>query len=482
MVDDSLKSKTLRGLSWTFIESVGVGGVQFAIGIGMARLLLPEEFGQVGILAVFIAVAQVFLDSGFGPALIQKRNASQVDACSVFCFNIVIGLAAAGLLCLAAPWIAAFYKQPILTPMTRWLSLTFVINSLGLIHNTLLRKEMNFKAQARVNLIACLLSGIVGISAAYSGFGVWSLVAQQIVGSALGTTGLWLSSAWRPSPVFSFVSLRSMFGFGSRILADGLLFNVFDNIYSAVIGKLFYVADVGFFSRAKRLQELSASTFSIMVGRVTFPAFATLQDDPVRLKRGLSRALATLATVNFPLMIGLALTAEPLVIVLFTDKWAPAIPYLQLLCGVGLLAPLSLVHFTAQMAVGRSGIILARTVVDKVLIILNIAITWRWGIQAMILGQIAVTLISYGINTYCAAALMAYSFKEQMRDLVAPFAAAVLMGMAVYAVRLFSLSSHASLLAVQALVGIVVYAWFCRLIRVPAFMDLWHAGWKRAAC
>ena len=220
---DSLRSKTIHALSWSFVESIGLQGVRFIIGIVLARLLFPEQFGLIGMLTIFMAVAQTFLDSGFGAALIQKREATQTDICSIFYFNIVVGLVAAGLLCLVAPWIAAFYNQPILTPLTRAMSLIIVINSFGLIQSTILTKEIDFKTQTKVSLIASVLSGIIGVTLAAAGFGVWSLVVQQISSAFFRTVFLWLLNSWRPALIFSLKSLREMFGFGSRLLASGLL-------------------------------------------------------------------------------------------------------------------------------------------------------------------------------------------------------------------------------------------------------------------
>ena len=250
---DSLRIKTLHALSWSLLESVGLRGSQFVIGIILARLLVPEQFGLIGMVTIFMAVARSFLDSGFGAALIRRRATSQTDICSIFYFNIVVGLAAAGLLCLVAPWIAAFYNQPILTPITRALSLTIVINSFGLIQNAILTKQINFKTLTKVGLTAGLLSGVIGIIFAVGGFGVWSLVVQQICGSFFGTICLWSLNSWRPALVFSLKSLQEMFGFGSRLLVSGLLNQIFDNIYLLVIGKLFSAIDLGFFTRAKTL-------------------------------------------------------------------------------------------------------------------------------------------------------------------------------------------------------------------------------------
>lgn len=478
MVDD-LKSKTIHGLSWSFLESIGLRGVQFAFGIALARLLIPEQFGLIAMLTFFMAVAQSFLDSGFGAALIQKRDATQTDICSVFYFNIVVGLAAAGLLCLVAPWIAIFYNQPILTPLIRLLSLTLVINSIGLIQNTILTRQINFKTLTKVSLIASLLSGIIGVTMAVAGFGVWSLAVQQVSSTFFRTVFLWFLNAWRPALIFSLKSLREMFSFGSRLLASGLLNQIFDNIYLLAIGKLFSATDLGFFTSAKTLQELPSQTLSRIVDRVTFPVFSIIQDDPARLKKALKKALTFLVFINFPIMIGLVAIARPLVLVLLSEKWAESIPYLQLLSFLGLLYPLHVINLNLLQGLGRSELFLRLEVIKKVLIIVNIALTWRWGISAMIYGMIATSVFSYYLNSYYTGVLIGYPILEQLRDLLSYLMTAALMGVVVYAAGLLPFPDHWSMLLVQITIGIVIYVCLCRLFRLTAFMEIWEMGWNK---
>jgi teichuronic acid exporter len=474
-----LRSKTFRALSWSFLESIGLQGVRLVIGIVLARLLAPEQFGLIGMLTIFVAVAQSFLDSGFGAALIQKREATPIDTCSIFYFNIVVGLAAAGLLCVWAPWIAAFYHQPILTPLTRALSLTIVINSFGMVQSAILSKQINFKTQTKASLIASVLSGIIGVTLAVMGFGVWSLVVQQIAAAFLGTVLLWLLNDWRPRLIFSFKSLREMFGFGSRLLASGLLNQIFNNIYLLIIGKLFSATDLGFFSRAKALEEIPSQTLSGMVGRVTFPVFSTIQDDPARLKRGLKKALTFLVMVNFPMMIGLAVVARPLVLVLLTEKWSESIPYLQLLCCLGSLYPLQLINLNILQSLRRSDLFLRLEIIKKVLIIISITITCRWGISAMIYGMIAISLISYYLNSYYTGVLIGYPVREQLHDLISYLIMAMLMGIAVYAAGLLPFRNPWSMLLVQINTGIIIYVCLCRLFRLMTFMEIWQGGWNK---
>jgi len=476
---DNLQHRTIHALLWSFLETVAQRGVQFVIGIVLARLLFPEQFGLIGMLTIFMAVISTFLDSGFGAALIQKQEPTQTDICSIFYFNILVGLVAAGLLCLAAPWIAAFYNQPILTPLTRALSLTIVINSFGLIQNTMLTKHINFKTQTKVSLIAGALSGIIGITLAALGFGVWSLVVQQVTVSFFSTACLWYFSSWRPALIFNFNALREMFGFGSRMLFSSLLSQIFDNIYLMVIGKLFSATALGFFTRAKTLSDLPTQTLSGMVARVTFPVFSTIQDEPARLKRGLKKALTMLVLVNSPMMIGLMVIARPLVLVMLTEKWVACVPYLQLLCVGGLLYPLHLMNLNVLQALGRSDLFLRLEIIKKVMILINIAITWQWGISAMIYGMIVTSLIGYYLNSYYSGILLRYPIREQALDLFPYLVNAVLMGIAVYAAGLLQFLNHWYLLFVQITIGIVIYVCLCWLFRLTAFMSVWQAMWDR---
>lgn len=470
----SLKSKTVHALSWSFLQAIGSQGIRFVIGIILARILIPEQFGLIAMLTIFIAIAQTFLDSGFGAALIQKREPSLADTSSIFYFNIIVGFLAAGALCLAAPWIASFYNQPILTPLTRALSLTFIIQSFGMIQSTILIKKIDFKSLTKVSLITGVISGIAGIILAFRGFGVWSLVVQQICAALFQTIALWFLSSWRPAMIFSFNSLREMFGFGSRLLLSGLLNQIFGNLYSLVIGRLFTATDLGFFSRASSLQQLPSHTLADMVGRVTFPVFSTIQDDPERLKKGFQKALTTMVSVQFPVMIGLAIVARPLVLVLLTEKWAGCIFYLQLLCLAGLLYPAHVINLNLLQALGRSDLFLRLEIIKKFLIVISIAITWQWGISAMIIGMIAISKISYLLNSYYTGTLIGYSIKKQLKDMGPYFIVATLMAVAVYAIGILPFPGNWSLIAAQIILGAAIYISICRIFRLSAFMELWQ--------
>lgn len=476
---DSLKHKTIRGLWWSFLETLGMQGTRFVIGIVLARLLFPEQFGLIGMLTIFMAVAQVFLDSGFGAALIQKRDPTPTDISSIFYFNIAVGMLAAGLLCLVAPWIAAFYGQPILTPLTRAFSLTIVINSFGLVQTTILEKQINFKALTKVSLVANGLSGIIGIAMAISGFGVWSLAIQQISGSLLRVVIVWFLNDWRPALVFSIASLRQMFGFGSRMMVSRLLNQFFNNIYLPVVGKFYSATDLGFFTRATSLEQLPSHTLSAMVGKVTFPVFASIQDDPIRLKRGLKKALTTLVLINFPVMIGLVAVSRPLILVLLTEKWEESIPYLQLLSLAGATYALHLINLNLLQALGRSDLFLRLEILKKLLTVMNIVVTCRWGISAMICGEVILSIAAYYLNSYYTGILIGYPIREQVRDLFPYLALSIFMGVSVHAIGFLPFPNNWYLLITQIISGGLIYVSLCRLFRLDAFMEVWHIGWSK---
>lgn len=468
----SLKHEAMHGLFWSFFERIGQQGIQFIIAIILARLLLPEQFGLIAMLTIFMAVAQSFINSGFGSALIQKQDANHLDECSIFYFNILVGFLVAGVLFLSAPWISAFYQIPLLTPLARILSLNLIINAFGIVHTTLLTKRIDFKAQMKVSVIATVLSGSIGVTMAYQGYGVWSLVAQSIGSNLFRTILLWFFLPWRPSWIFSLLSLRSMFSFGSKLLFSGLLDTIYNNLYIVVIGKMFSATSLGYYTRAQQTQQLPVDSLSSTVGRVTFPVFSSMQEDKARLKRGTRKALSTLAMLNFPLMIGLAVVAKPLVLVLLTAKWLPCVPYLQLLCVVGMLYPLHVINLNVLVAQGRSDLFFRLEIWKKILVTVAIVLTWRWGITVMIYGQIATSIVAYYINVYYTGKFLYYPVKEQLKDFFPILSLASIMGSVVFLVGYLPINNNITLLFTQVSTGIILYILLCNFAKISPFLEI----------
>ena len=467
----SLKQKTISGLSWSACERFSQQGIQFIITIILARLLAPEEFGLIGMLTIFMALAQSFINSGFGQALIQKQDATYADECSIFYFNIAVGFLAAGALCLAAPWIAAFYAQPLLTPLTQALSLNLIFNAFGLIQTTLLNKYIDFKILFKVGLGATLASGMIGVSMAYLGYGVWSLVAQSLSRTLLNTVLLWVLTSWRPALVLSFCSLKQMFGFGSRLLFSGILDTIFANIYLVVIGKLFSPMVLGYYTQAKHLQHLPVSNICEIVSRVTFPVFSSLQHDKPRFRQCLRKALTTLVLFVFPLMIGLGLLAEPLVSVVLGDHWLPSVPFVHLLCVIGAFWPLHVINLNVLNALGRSDLFLRLEILKKIITVISISITYRWGIEAMLWGQIATSFVGYYLNSYYTGKFLEYTMVDQIKDLFPYMVAALGMGGVVFGMNMTS-ENMLVVLSVGIVTGVVVYYLICKFFKLTAFEEL----------
>jgi O-antigen/teichoic acid export membrane protein len=467
---DSLKTSTLRAVLWSFLESFVLRISQFIIGILLARILFPEQFGLIGMLMIFMEIAQTLMYGGFNSALIQKKHVTQTDICSVFYLNIVVGVLTSGLFCLIAPWIAEFYKQPILKNMLRLLSITIVINSFSIVHTAILTKEINFKLMTKVSLISNTVSGIIAVLLSIYGFGVWSLVIQQIAASVLRTISYWCFYSWRPSLVCNVNALKEMFGFGSNLLFSNLLDTAFKNVYALVIGKLFSVRDVGFFTRAKTLQEISS--MDVVLWRVTFPVFSKMQDDTKKMKRGMKKALTGTALVYFPMMVGLAVIAHPLIVSLLTEKWVQSVPYFRLFCFAGLLVPINTFNMNMLIALGKSGIFLRNGIISKILVVIAITITWRYGIIYIIYGFIVTEIISCYINCYYTKFLVDYSMLEQLQDCFSCLVISLIMGCIVYIVGLLSFASVHFMLAAQIITGVVVYISICRLFKLKAFMEI----------
>jgi len=451
------QQKTINGMLWSISERFSLQGIQLVVSIILARLLEPAQFGLIGMLSLFMALAQSILDSGFGSALIQKKDAEHIDNCSIFYFNIVVGIFLTVILILSAPAIATFFDQPILIPLTRFLSLNIFINGFALVQSTILTKQMNFKAQLKVNLISVILSGLIGITLAYLGWGVWSLAIQSVLNTLFRTILYWISSAWKPSLIFSFSALGTMFFFGSKLLLSGLLDTFFQNIYQAFIGKMFSVSELGFYTRAMTMEQTAVTATSSSLGRVLFPAMAPLQDDVNRLRQAYKKTIGISLFFHFPLMFGLIGIADPLIKFLMTDKWAPSIPFFQLLCISGLLYPLQVLNLNILKVKGRSDLFLRLEILKKTIVVLAILLTYRWGVTGLIYGQIGISIIAYFLNSFFSGQLINYSMIEQIKDISPSFITAGLMGFLLLGVKDFLSFSFLPQIIIMTIIGVIVY-------------------------
>jgi O-antigen/teichoic acid export membrane protein len=463
-----LRERSLKAVVWSSADTFGRQGIQFVTSILLARLLTPKEFGLVGMIVVFLAVATSFVDSGFSSALIQRRQLTEEDKTSVFLFNLSAGLAMAAMMFWAAPAIAWFYKQPILTGLTRLLALNLFISACGSVQFTLLRRQLDFKTQWKVGMVASAISGAVAVVLAWRGYGVWSLAVQANISALISTLMVWSLVPWRPSAKASIESLRSMFRFGSRVLASGLIGTVFERVQLLLIGKVFGPADLGYYTRAYSTQQVPASVFQTVVSKVTFPMFSTIAGDRDRLKAAMRKCLVTIGAVVIPMLVGLALLAKPVVIVLFGAKWLPCVPYLRILALAGALWPLHVANLDVLMAAGRSDLFLRAEVVKRVLIALSLAVSVPISVMAMVWAMLVVSVLCYGVNAAYAQRVIDYSMGAQVKDLLRPLLCTVAMAFIVGALTVPALLNAPLLLLVGVTTGAVVYLAMSFLLRVEA--------------
>ena len=347
-----LKSHTITAIIWSGIERISHSALQLVINIFLARLLLPADFGLIAYLAIFIAISHSFINSGFGQALIQKQDATNLDESSIFYFSSSIGFIAALIMFFSAPYIADFYNEQQLVLITKILAISLVINSLGHVQWNLMQKNLDFKLQFKVNIYSTIISGSVSILMAIQGFGFWSLVTRLILNDLMITLLLWIYYKWRPSLNFSFSSLKTMYVFGSRLFIVSITNALFTNIYETIIGKYFIAQQLGYYSKAKGYSMYPVSILNGIISQVTFPVFSKLQNDKLQLKNYASKSLIMITFITFPFMFGLIIIAEPLIEVVLTDKWLPIVPYFQLLCVIGILYPLQTINLNVLNAQG----------------------------------------------------------------------------------------------------------------------------------
>jgi len=462
----------LSGLFWSMLERFGQQGILFITTIIIARILTPADYGLIGMITIFIAISLSLIDSGFGQALIQRQNATRKDESTVFFFNIIFGIGIYFLLFFIAPLIASFYKQPILISITRIMGLNLIINSLSLVQNALLTKTIDFKKLSKITIISVFISGIIGIIFALKGFGVWALIIQAIIGNIVKTILFWIMSNWRPLLTFDFISLRSLFSFGSKLLAAGLLNQFFDNIYNIIIGKIYTPASLGFYTQAKRIQEFPVTNTLAILQRVTFPIYSTIQNETERLKNAYRKTIKAIVLVNFPLMIGMIICSPLLIKTLLTDKWLPTVPYLQLLCIIGMLYPLSAVNLNILKVKGRTDIFFYLEIVKKVLIALAILVTFRYGIYIMIVGQVCTGFIGHFLNIFYSGRLIKYSIREQTNDIAMYLFLASGVGVIVYlgGILLNPLPGVMKLI-VQVVAFVVLYLILTHIFKLEAYKD-----------
>lgn len=469
-MSDNLKSKTQKGLVWSFIERFATQGVQFLFGIILARLLSPEDYGTIAMPLVFLAIAQCIIDSGFSTALIRKPDLTEDDLSTAFYFNIGVGVVCYLLLFFSSPLIADFYNTPILADLLKVTALATLFNPLCAVQQAILTRKIDFKTQAVVSLSGALVSGIVGLTMAYNGFGVWSLVCQQVGGYAIRTFLLWTLEKWKPKKKWSWESFHYLWGFGSKMLGSGLLDTIYNNIYPIVIGKFFSANDLGNYTRAQQFSTLPSSNVTGVLQRVTFPVLSSIQNEDERLARNYRKILKLSAFLVFPMMLMLSAIADPLIRVLLTDKWEECIILLQIICFQMMWYPIHAINLNLLTVKGRSDLFFRLEIFKKIVGVSIMCVTIPQGIIWMVSGGIVSSMIALVINTYYTGKLIKVGYLKQMGDLLPMFGVSILMWLIIHASFLLITNIYFQLSS-GIFIGIVVYVVCAKLLLKSEWED-----------
>ena len=416
-MSETIKNKIVKGVFWQGLERVGSYGIGFIVSILLARRLSPEEFGVIAIMMVFITLSQVFIDSGFSVALIQKKDMEETDCCSVFYINIVMGLVIYGILFLASPYIAEFYETEALTLYLHFFSLVIIIRSFSLVQNALLRKRMLFHLSFRISWVALIISGIVGISMAYSNCGVWSLIAQQLTNAIVTVIMQWYWVKWRPKLLFDWQRTKELFNFGWKMFCSGFIDTLYNDIYSIVIGKISDLEMLSYYDRGKQYPKLGMDIINSTIGSVFLPVFSELQDDRGRMKELARRSLKSIMFLVTPALAFLFVFADSITILLLTEKWLPSVIFMRLCCITFFFWPFHTTNLQIITACGRSDVFLILEIIKKVQAVIVIAITYRFGVVTMVATGAAMGLVGMIENSWYNRKLIDYSPWQQLWDI-----------------------------------------------------------------
>ena len=468
----SLRKTAISGVLWTFAQQFGTQAIGFLISIVLARLLLPKEFGLIGMISVFMGIGTSLVNSGLTQSLIRTLNPVQEDYSTVFFFNLIGSIIIYWILFFTAPLVAAFFSQSILTAIIRIYCLTFIINAFSEVQLTRLTKEMNFKLQMTIAIPSLIGSGLLGMFLAYKGYGVWSLVWMGISQSLLSTVQLWFRTRWVPSFVFNWTKFRYHLKFGYKLTISGLLDTVFTNIYQIIIGRFFVPAEVGFYTRADSLKQLPVTNMSAALNKVAYPLFAIIQNDTGRLKNGYKQIMQMVIFVVAPVLVIMGVLAEPLFRFLFTEKWLPAVPYFQILCLTGILYPLHSYNLNILNVKGRSDLFLKLEVVKKILVVVVILVSINFGILGLIWGQVIASVLAFFINTHYSGRFINYNAWQQIKDILPLIMLAFAAGFFVWWLD-YRLNNYSDILRliIGGFAGLVIYIGFSLLFKIESLKE-----------
>ena len=468
----SIGNKMFKGAIWSTVERLSVQLVSFALTIVLARLLTPKEYGTVGLLIVFISFSQVFIDSGFSKALIQKQDRTNEDVSTVFYFNLLVALICYLTLWISAPLISDFYNIPKLDNLLKVLSISLFFNALFAIPNTLLSIDMNFKSITKVNFISTVISGLAAIYLAYQNFGEWALVYQTLIKSVLMALLFWFFTKWMPLFLFSKESFKNLFGFGSKLLVNSIMNNLVNNFASLFIAKIISAQQLGYYTRGTQNADTAFSTINSIIDNVLLPGLAPLQNQLELLIEGTKKIIKTAALLVVPLFVGLTIISKPLIILLLTDKWALAIPIMQLICLSRLITIISGVNINLLYVLGRSDLALKQQYFKIAIRIILLIFALRYGIVMIAIAELVSTIIHFFINTYYPGKMMKYGAKDQIKDILPILISALVMSVPGLLIVYFTSFSEIMKIILTICTCFITYYLMLRILKIDEYKML----------
>lgn len=470
----SLGQQTVSGVAWTTVQRFATLFLAFVANLVLARLLSPDDFGCIALLMVFISLSQIFVDGGFGAALIQKKEPTQADYSTIFYWNLLLALGLYFLLFFCAPLIARYYEIPILKDILRVQGLIIILDSFGLVHKNNLRKTLQFKKISLIVLGANFIAVVVAITMAYNGFGVWCLVAQQLLISGMTTALFWIFNRWKPTLVFSKKSFKELFGFGGFILLSNMIVTFTNEVQSLIMGKLYSARDVGLYSQGRKFESIMSNTASTVVNQVTFPIFSKFQDNLEQLRSILRRITKVMAFVVFPVMILVILIAKPAIVLMLTDKWVDCVPFFQILCIGGMAEALGDINYNAVAAIGKSKPLFRWTCIKSVLGILLIIGGSFFGVRGIIWAVTIRFYLVFLIHASLAAHYLNFNIFTQLKDLFEIALVSAAAGGLTYVVstKLFAGMNMYYLAGIQIVIYAVAYFLLAYVFSRPMFGEV----------
>lgn len=470
-MSENLRSKTTSGIGWSFLDNISNSGITFLVGLILARILSPEEYGIMGIITIFVAISNSIVDSGFSNALIRKKDIEDVDYNTAFIFNLLISVFIYIILVLSSNYISIFFHEPILVNVMPIMALIIIINALAIIPRTKFVKAVNFKVQTKISLFSSITSGLIGIIFALKGFGVWSLVSQLLSRQFFYTILLWINNKWLPNIQFSKNSFRELFGFGSKLMLSGIIDTIYKNIYYLIIGKFYTSNQLGQYTRAEQFNIIFSSNLTSVIQRVSYPVLSSINSDSQRLYNAYRKIIKSTMLISFACLLGLSAISKPLVLVLIGDKWVEASEYLQIICFTGMLYPLHAINLNILQVKGRSDIFLKLEIIKKMISVIPIAFGIFYGIKIMLIFSVVNSFLSLWINGYYSSKLINYSITDQIKDILPSFLVSISVAAVMYLISLLPLSVYI-VLTLQVTTGFILAILLYEKIKLNEYLEI----------